>query len=55
MAISEKSIKEMKELRNFARKNGIKEIPISEAWRMFSVEKEVHKGKIEYWTGGEGE
>ena len=52
MAIPKESITKMKELTKIAKEKGLI-IPLSEAFRMFPVEEEIHKGKIEYWTGSE--
>ena len=41
--------KEMKELVTEARKNNTI-LPVSEAFKLFPVEDEVHEGKLEYWT-----
>ena len=53
MAIPQELIQEMKELIKRGRENG-KILPLSEAFRMYPVEEEVHKGRIEYWTDPEG-
>jgi hypothetical protein len=50
--IDKKQVSEMRKLTEIARSRG-KILPVSEAFRLFPVEEEAHKGKQEYWTQGE--
>ncbi|MCL2638512.1 MAG: hypothetical protein FWD48_09100 [Oscillospiraceae bacterium] len=50
--MTEKLIKEMKELNKIAREKG-RILTIDEAFELYPVEEEVHKGKLEYWTKGD--
>jgi predicted secreted protein len=42
----------MKELIKKAREQG-KVLPVSEAFKMYPVEDEAHKGELNYWLQGE--
>ena len=42
---------QMRELVEKGRDKG-RVLPVSEAFEIFPVEDEAHKGKIEYWTKG---
>ena len=41
-------VQQMKELVEKGKKKG-KVLPVEEAFKMFPVEEEAHKGKIDYW------
>ena len=49
--MTDKLIQEMKELIKLGREKG-RVMSVSEAFRMYPVEEEAHKGKLEYWTKG---
>ena len=43
---------EMKKLAEIGKKQG-KVLPVSEAFKVYPVEEEVHKGKIDFWNKGD--
>jgi len=50
--VDELLVSQMKELVKKGQSQN-KVLPVSEAFKMYPVEDEVHEGKIEYWTSGD--
>jgi hypothetical protein len=49
--MDKESILKMKELIQLGREKG-RVLPVSEAFKMYPVEEEAHKGMVEYWENG---
>jgi hypothetical protein len=50
--IKQELVLQMKELIKFGRERG-RVLPVSEAFKMYPVEEEAHKGELDYWLKGE--